>query len=187
MFLSSIFLSASGTNPSTIPRRITNPSCSHMLDPFRPVRSGVHDDLRNLALGHIRLFCFLFLRLCGFAPLRKSPSGKSGHCPLPGRVVVCHWPLSRRLWNSSDRQHHVPLHTRLVAKPHTRDAQQIAINLLTPHYLNYYVFVMPASHSLIIHGPAVLATLCPIPSRSASEGKWRCGPRLRFGLVWDRE
>ena len=93
-------------------------------------------------------FAFSFLRLCGFAPLRESPSGKSGHCPLPGRVVVCHWPLSCRLWNSSDRQHHVPLRTRLVAKSHTRDAQQIAINLLTPHYLNYYVFIMPACGSL---------------------------------------
>ena len=39
----------------------------------------------------------------------------------------------------------------------------------------------------IIHGPGVPATRCPTPPQSASEDKWRCGPRLRFGLVWDHE
>ena len=73
------------TNPSTIPRRITNPSYSHRLNPFRPVRSGVHDDLRNLALGPIRLFCFLF---CAFAASRLCVN------PLPENLATAHSPVA---------------------------------------------------------------------------------------------
>ena len=82
MFLSSIFLSAFRTSPSTIPRRITNPSYGSMSHYSSAGSNG------NLVLGPLRSFLSLF-RLCGFAPLRKSPSGKSGHCPLPGREAVC--------------------------------------------------------------------------------------------------
>ena len=40
----------------------------------------------------------------------------------------------------------------------------------------------------IIHGAGVLvARSCPIVTRSVSEVKWLGGPRLRFGLLWDRE
>jgi hypothetical protein len=70
MFLSSIFLSAFRTNPSTLPRQINNPSYGQALNSFPPVRSGVHNDLGNLVLGHVRLFSALLfapLRLCAFA------------------------------------------------------------------------------------------------------------------------
>ena len=52
--------------------------------------SGVRNDFGSL--GHLPLFLSLPLRLGGFAPLRKSPTGKSGHYPLPDHVAVCHWP-----------------------------------------------------------------------------------------------
>ncbi|MGO8751729.1 MAG: hypothetical protein ACLQNE_37785 [Thermoguttaceae bacterium] len=57
--------------------------------------SGDRNDLGNLVLGHVHLFSFSLcafaaLRLCGFAPLRKS---------LTGKLAIAYYPVTCRLTN----------------------------------------------------------------------------------------